>query len=67
MVSVISCPFHLISLELNFNDFSHIHKVKGTQKAGSPQDGLQEKNVENKSCLEFNFKKLLFSTLFSRS
>ena len=66
MISVVSCPFGLIFLELNFNDFSHIHKVKGTPKDGNPQDGLLEKSVENKSCLKFNFKKLLFSTLFSR-
>ena len=33
---------------------------------GSPEDGLLEKSVENKSFLKFNFKKLLFSILFSR-
>ena len=32
----------------------------------NPEDGLLEKSVENKSFLKFNFKKLLFSTLFSR-
>ena len=26
--------------QINFNDFSHIHKVKGTRKDGNPQDGL---------------------------
>ena len=58
MVSVVSCPFHLISLELNFNDFSHIHKVKGTPKDGNPQDGLLEKSVENKRFRKFNFKRI---------
>ena len=32
----------------------------------NPQDGLLEKSVENKSFLKFNFKKFLFSILFSR-
>ena len=58
MVSVISCPFHLIFLVINFNDFSNIQKGKGTQNDGNPQDGLLEKSVENKSGLKFNFKKL---------
>ena len=58
-VSVISCPFHLIFLVINFNDFSNIQKVKGTRDGGNHEDGLLEKSVENKSCLK------LFSTLFS--
>ena len=32
----------------------------------NPEDGLLEKSVENKSFLKFNFKKLLYSILFSR-
>ena len=35
------------------------------QNDGNHEDGLLEKSVENKSCLKFNFKQLLFSTLFS--
>ena len=42
-VSVISCPFHLIFLELYFNDFSNIQKVKGTRDGGNNEDGLLKK------------------------
>ncbi len=35
------------------------HEIhKKWENDGSPQDGLLEKSVENKSCLKFNFKKI---------
>ena len=48
---------------LHYREATH---RKNTLLGGIPEDGLLEKGVENKSVLKFNFKKLLFSILFSR-
>ena len=48
---------------LHYREATH---RKNTLLGGNPEDGLLEKSVENKSFLKFNFKKLLFSILFSR-